>query len=277
MTDYLQSSFDWSDPALISALDEAPLWSARFGSVLLEHVPMQPGMRLLDLACGTGFPLIDLGQSFGESCLSVGLDPWIPALERARLKLKAVQIAYIPLVGGDGTRIPFKDSSFDLITSNLGTNNFDAPEAVFRECARVTKPGGRIALTTNPLGHMQEFYTAYEEALVELEMPECIEKLHAQAQRRMGMETIRDILAVAGFELCTTDRSTFQLRYLDGSSFFRHRFIQEAFLDGWRSVIPKEDEQRVFAHIEQKLNDRARQDGGLSFTVPILYIEAVKD
>jgi SAM-dependent methyltransferase len=66
MTDYLDHRFDDS-AAFAAHYDELPLWSAPFGQLLLEHVPFRRGMRVVDLACGTGFPLFELAQRLGAT------------------------------------------------------------------------------------------------------------------------------------------------------------------------------------------------------------------
>jgi arsenite methyltransferase len=51
---------DLSNHDVVAAYDELPLWSATFGLLLFRHVPMQLGMKVLDVGCGTGFPLLEL-------------------------------------------------------------------------------------------------------------------------------------------------------------------------------------------------------------------------
>ena len=53
-------TFDLRDPELVGVLDDLSLWSAMAGQLLLEHVPLRPGIRALDIACGTGFPMLEL-------------------------------------------------------------------------------------------------------------------------------------------------------------------------------------------------------------------------
>ncbi len=63
VTEYLRQTYDWTDPDLVSIYDELALWSAMFGSVLLRHVELRPRMKVLDVGCGTGFPLLELAPS----------------------------------------------------------------------------------------------------------------------------------------------------------------------------------------------------------------------
>jgi hypothetical protein len=49
------------------------------------------------------------------------------------------------------------------------------------------------------------------------------------------------------------------------------------FLDGWRSVIYVSDEGTIFASIETRLNEMAAAQGELRMTVPMLYVEAIRN
>lgn len=76
MRDYLRFTYDLSQPKTVSALDECSLWSARFGLFLLQHLTLRPNLTILDLACGTGFPLFELAHMYGSSCHITGVDTW---------------------------------------------------------------------------------------------------------------------------------------------------------------------------------------------------------
>src|SRR5262249_24079573 len=137
MTDFLNIRTDLSDPAVVSAIDEASLWAARFGLFMLEELELQKGLDVLDLGCGSGFPLFELAHAHGQSCRFVGLDIWPQAINRARQKLGVHRLENVALVLADGSRLPLADRAFDLIVSNLGLNNFADPPVVAAECARV--------------------------------------------------------------------------------------------------------------------------------------------
>ncbi|WP_126555309.1 class I SAM-dependent methyltransferase [Dictyobacter kobayashii] len=276
MPRFLHMTYDLDDPAVISVIDQVSLWSARFGFFLFDHLELRPNLNILDLACGTGFPLFELAQMHGASCQVTGVDIWKSAIERARLKAKAAQCSNVQLVEADATRLPFEDGSFDLIISNLGINNFPAPDAVLAECFRVSKPGARLVLTTNPSGHMTEFYALFRQTLLELQKPVYLERLQAHEAHRGSKESLSDQLRAAGFRVGKIRESQFHLRYLDGSAFFTHFLTQIGFLEGWRRVVDQEDEERVFALLENKLNLIAHAAGELRLTVPMLYMEGEK-
>ena len=74
MTDYLNSKFDWSNAETVSAFDDVSLWSSMAGMLLLEFVPITGRNRVLDVGCGTGFPLLELAERIGSGGSVVGVD-----------------------------------------------------------------------------------------------------------------------------------------------------------------------------------------------------------
>ena len=62
MLDYLETKLNWEHPKMVSVIDDMPLWSAPFGFMLLDRIPFEPGMTVLDVGFGTGFPLLEIAQ-----------------------------------------------------------------------------------------------------------------------------------------------------------------------------------------------------------------------
>jgi ubiquinone/menaquinone biosynthesis C-methylase UbiE len=201
---YLDFRLDFGDPDTVAAYDELTLWSALAGQLLLHHVPLGRHLRVLDAGCGTGFPLLELAERLGSTSTVHGVDTWGEALDRARFKARVRRIENVELVRRDVASLPFPDSHFDLIVSNLGINNFAQPERAVRECRRVIKPGGRLAFATNLKGHMKEFYEAFEATLAEAGDAEALEALEEHIGHRAGPETLAALLAGAGFRLSRT-------------------------------------------------------------------------
>jgi ubiquinone/menaquinone biosynthesis C-methylase UbiE len=276
MPNFLHRTYDLRRPELASVLDEVSLWSSRFGALLFKHLPLRPGLNILDLACGTGFPLFELAQVFGTSSHVTGIDIWGEAIERARVKQNVYRLANVTILEADAEHLPFGESEFDLIISHLGINNFAAPAAVLAECRRVAKPRGVLVLTTNPTGHMREFYEQFREVLLELELPQYRDRLQAQEEHRGTRESLIEQLTLAGFQVVKVEEEQFQMRYLDAGALFHHILTQIGFLDGWRQVVDTQDEERVFALLEARMNHMAQAHGELRLSVPMLYLEAEK-
>lgn len=276
MLEYLDYSTNWDDPGVVSLHDELPLWSAPFGLMLLDQVKLRPGMTVLDIGFGTGFPMIELASRLGNSSTVYGIDPWKAAIEHARSKIKVFKIKNVKLVEGDAASMNFKDNMFDLIVSNTGINNFADVDAVFRECFRVAKPKARIALTTNPEGHMKEFYEVLTDTVIQLKLEHVLDKLEAQQKHRFSVKKVCHLLETTGFAISQTQQQSFSMRFLDGTAFLNHYFIKYAFMDGWKSIFPTEPLNRVFTQLEKNLNALAKKQNEFKVTIPAAYIEGEK-
>lgn len=263
MTEYLRRRVDMH--ALAPVFDEASLWGARFAFLMLDELELRPGIRALDIGCATGLPLLELAKIHGEKARFVGIDVWSAALHQAQKRIAFQGLRNTALAEGDGHQLPFRSDSFDLIVSNLGINNFANPEAVFAECARVARPGARLALTTNVRGHLAELYDVLRELVPDKA------RLEADEAHRGTVASLRTRIETAGFAGMRIVERSFQLRFLDGSAMLRHPLVFW-FLQGWREAVAPEDQERVFAELEQKLNAIAP----LSMTVPMVYVEATR-
>jgi arsenite methyltransferase len=272
--DYLSAPAGTLPRDFAEAFDETSFWGARFGALLLDHLELKRGIAGLDIGCATGFPLIELAQMHGPSSRFIGIDIWAEALHRGRRKLGILGRSGVSLVQCDGAALPFDDASFDLITSNLGLNNFEKPEAVIGECFRVARPGARIALTTNLSGHMREVYALFEEILSEMRAEDAARRLALQEQHRGTRAGFQNMMTGAGFEISRSVESRLLLRFADGSAMLRHGLVK-FFLDGWRPAIGAELEEEFFVTAERKLNELAGPSG-LELAVPMLYLEGIR-
>ena len=120
---------------------------ARWKAKLVNLAGVRAGDRALDLACGTGdiaFAVTDRGA------VTVGLDITHRMVEIARGRT----VGPSPGSGrpgpgpwfltGDMTNLPFRSSSFDLVTTGYGLRNVPDLDAALDEIARVLKPQGRL-------------------------------------------------------------------------------------------------------------------------------------
>ena len=252
---------DFDSPDFVDTFDELPLWSAMFGSVLLERVPLEPNTIALDVGCGTGFPLLELAQRLGPGSFVHGLDPWTTAVARAGRKRRQWRVANAALHVGDASAMPFRDHSFDLVVSNCGLNNFSDARAAVAECRRVLRRGGVLALTTNLVGHMREFYEVFESVLP----ADKHAALRAHIEHRATIDSLRQLLNRAGFFVRREIEDTFTMRYANGAALLSHDFIRFGFLPAWRDVAGGD---AVFAEVA------ARLPSPLTLTVPRAYVEA---
>lgn len=268
-------------PDFVDFYDELPLWSVRFGLMPLDQVELQPGAMILDVGAGTGFLSIELAQRCGADARVIAVDPWAAAIERLNRKIDRLGIQNVRTVAEDIAEIGLPQKSVDMIVSNLGVNNFDDAAAALRACFRVAKPGAKLYLSTNLVGHMGEFYDAYRNVLVELDCADlgCADQLAAlgaQVNRRATVDSVRVLLEQAGFEFIEAITWSFRERFVDGSALLRHYFIRIAFVAAWRALAPPGAVETTFAALERRLNAIAAERGELSLTIPAACIQARK-
>jgi SAM-dependent methyltransferase len=273
----LESEYDVDDPDVVSAIDDAPLWSAPFGIELLEVVRMRKNIRVLDIGSGLGFPLIELAQRLGATCEVYGIDPWTPANERARMKIRVWKLNNVEVVPGNAEHLPFADGFFELVVSNNGTNNVDDEEKTFREISRVAKPGAQIVLTMNLPETMNEFYQVYRDVLQRRNLNDELERLEAHIhQKRKPLPHTLSLIESVGLEVVNVHHDSFSLRYSDGSAMLDSPLIKLAFLRSWMDVLAPSDVKPVFEVIEGELNRLAEISGELRLTVPWVCLDLRK-
>jgi len=106
--------------------------------VVTSIIAPKPGMKILDIAAGTGSssrPLVDKGAEVTALDFSHGM------IEQGRKQNKNINF-----VQGDALKIPFEDNSFDVTTISFGLRNTSNTEKALKEALRVTKDGGRIVV-----------------------------------------------------------------------------------------------------------------------------------
>ncbi len=277
MLEYLYNKFDINSVDLVSTYDELPLWSAPFGLTLLETVRMRQSINVLDIGCGTGFPLLELAQRLGNSSKIYGIDPWEKAIDRIRQKMKVYNIQNVSVTTGMAENMSFPQNFFDIIVSNNGVNNVSDANGVINKCFDMLKKGGQFVFTMNTPTTMHEFYEVYEETLNELSMHEEIDKMkeHILTKRKPTEYTIEQ-LRKAGFKVRNAIEKSFSIRCVNGTAFLNHYFIRLAFLDSWKTIVYQSDREEVFTLLEDKLNKLATRIGELQLTIPYVCFDAVK-
>ena len=101
-------------------------------------VGARPGMRILDLAAGTGASTVAFVRS-GAATVACDFSAGMLAEGRRRHP-------ELTFVAGDALRLPFRDASFDAVTVSFGLRNVASVEDALRELNRVARPGGRLVV-----------------------------------------------------------------------------------------------------------------------------------
>ncbi|HJQ74754.1 MAG TPA: methyltransferase domain-containing protein [Gaiellaceae bacterium] len=122
---------------------------------IVDALPIGPGVRMLDVACGTGGVALRAARA-GASV--VGIDISVDQLAKARAAADAEGLA-IQLDEGDCQDLPYRDAEFDVVVSAFGAIFALDHERTAAELARVCRPAGRLALTAWPEDEWSEVHT----------------------------------------------------------------------------------------------------------------------
>jgi SAM-dependent methyltransferase len=122
---------------------------------LVRAVEPRPGERWLDVATGTGEIAVEAAKR-GAGVTGIDIAPRLIESARARARTAGVDVA---LEVGDAERLPYPDAEFDVVVSAFGVMFAPDHRAVASELARVTRPGGRLALLNwHPSRGVAEFF-----------------------------------------------------------------------------------------------------------------------
>lgn len=112
------------------------------GELVIERSGLEPGMDLLDVACGTGNATIPAARS-GARATGLDFSPELLEIARERGSDAMVEVEWVE---GDAQELPFEDASFDRVISTFGHMFAPDHRRTAKEMLRVCRPGGAIAV-----------------------------------------------------------------------------------------------------------------------------------
>jgi ubiquinone/menaquinone biosynthesis methyltransferase len=186
---------------------------SRWKAKLVSIADVRAGERALDLASGTG----DIAFAVAaRGAKTVGLDITHRMMQLAQAKTRQEparrNLGGGAFITGDMTSLPFRSSSFDLVTTGYGLRNVPDLTAAIDEIARVLRPGGRLLSLDfnrpeNPL--VRAVYLAYLTIVgsslgwVLHRDPDTYRYIPASIRRYPGARGVADRLAAGGFDHVT--------------------------------------------------------------------------
>lgn len=186
----------------------------------LKEIAPRKGMKILDLAAGTGASSVNLREAGAEvvSCdFSVGM-----------LRVGKRKHPELDLVAGDALRLPFADDTFDVVTISWALRNVNDVSAALGEMLRVTRPGGRLVVLEQSHPTWKPFRVVYLEymmravpavAKVVSTNPEAYEYLAESTRAWLPQEPLARAIEAAGW-------TRVQWRNLTGGLVAIHRGVK---------------------------------------------------
>jgi ubiquinone/menaquinone biosynthesis C-methylase UbiE len=233
-----------------------PIWSHRFGRMMLRGLEFPPKAMVLDVACGTGYPALEVLRRLDEQSRLIAIDSSSAMLDVARKKageLSGKRVFF--RTESAAPRLGFANDVYDVVLCNLGLSEMPNPRMALRELTRVAKPGGRVICTLPMAGTWAEFFDIYREVLTKHDKHDMIERLDRHIQGFPQPEEVELWMANAGLGDVELDVEEFTLLFRSSREFFFAPVIEYGPLSRWKEVAGKGQElQDVFWYIKQAID-----------------------
>lgn len=189
--------------------DFVPAIATPVSADLLRTADLQPGERVLDVACGTGLIARLAAGAVGPRGSVTGIDLAPDMIEVA----KDIQTPIGPEIEwhvGDAAALPLADDSYDVVLCQMGLMFIEDRLAALAEMRRVLVSGGRLVVSTP--GQIQPTFELMEQAIVEHISPElggfvrAVFSMHdpeavATLLQDAGLDEVSSTVATATFQL----------------------------------------------------------------------------
>ena len=245
-----------------------PQIAAPIAADLIDAARLRPGDRVLDVACGTGIVARMAAERVGPDGSVAALDLNPGMLEVARGAAAALPIDWRE---GRAELMPLPSGAFDVVLSQFSLQFFSDRSAAVGEMCRVLASGGRIVL--NLPGPMPALFGVLETALGD-HLPD-----HAAAFVRAVFslhddETLRQLLAAAGFQQIVASRALKRLR-LPSPIDFLWQYVWSTPLVNAASTLDPDQRRQLETDVLQRSMPFVH-DGSLIVDLPVLTVAAQK-
>lgn len=134
-------------------------YTAPSAQEFMARLPLKPGMKVLDVACGSGNLAVIAAR---QGCVVSGVDIAANLIAQARARAAAEGLK-IEFVEGDAESLPYPEQAFDAVVSMYGAMFAPRPDVVAAELFRVTRPGGFVAMANwTPEGFVGKMFEVFK-------------------------------------------------------------------------------------------------------------------
>ncbi len=233
---------------------------------IIKFASLAPGMRVLDVACGTGVLTIAAADAVGPDGSVVGLD-----LNSGMLAVASRKAPQIEWRESPAESLSFDDGTFDAVVSQFGMMFFQDKQRAIREIVRVLRPGGCFAIAVWEALERIPGYVALTPLLSRLFGDEAAESLRAPFS--LGdTEALASLYSAAGVP-------DVKIATIDGKARYPSiRDWMQADIRGWTLADEIDDAQfeLLVSEAEKELAHLVVGDGSVEFSCPAHIATATK-
>jgi ubiquinone/menaquinone biosynthesis C-methylase UbiE len=234
-----------------------PVWSRRFGRMLLRDLELGERRQILDVGCGTGYPAVEIVRRLTGNSRLIAIDASSAMLDVARKKVEELGARGVFFrTESASPRLSFADDVYDLVVCNLGLTEMPSPARALADFARVTKPGGQVRCTLPLEGTFQEFYDIYREVLTKHDRHDTLQRLNEHlAGTYPGVAQCEHWMQSAGLDDVKVEVERFTMLFRSSREFFFAPVIEYGPLARWKEIAGAGQEmQDVFWYIKEAID-----------------------
>ncbi|MBT5550230.1 MAG: methyltransferase domain-containing protein [Nitrospina sp.] len=212
-------------------LPESDPWSTPFAQLLLDHLDLQPGDAVLDIAAGGGIPAFHLAEQVGDQGSVLAVDIHHGQVLRAR-SVQGRHMPWLQFEVGDMRFLPETLPRVDRITGNLSfmffrPNRFEA----LKNLVRFLKPGGQIVLTFPSQGTFDSLWNCVDEEMKREGLSQERQALTEYIEERPSASQAKQWLEDLGMERVEVTERALEIPTGPGLEFLEHPLLRGGFLD----------------------------------------------
>jgi ubiquinone/menaquinone biosynthesis C-methylase UbiE len=261
---------EWTDERTVAAWRKWRSHICQFTrgatDAILEAAQLKPGMQVLDLASGVGDPALFIAKIVGPTgkVVATDLGPGMISLAEEVAQMKG--LANIEFRTANAEALPFANESFDVVTCRFGVMFFPDTVMALRECRRVLRHGGRIALVAWGVKEQPAFASTAGTVMKYVEMPPSDPE--APNMFMFGERgRLQRTLAEAGFKDAREEVRTVEGKWSSSLEKYWEQFTEIA--APFRPLVEKLTPETRALAIEEVLKALRKYWDGKTLTIPL--------
>ena len=242
---------------------------------LVADARLQPGLRVLDLGSGTGYPALLAGDVVGSEGSVVGIDLAESMLAVATRKAKALGMQHVTFRTGDVTTLPFDAGSFDAVISRFCLMFLPEIPKALKEILRVLKPGGYVAAAVWSAPEKNPFIR------IPMDVIKTITPLPPPDPEAPGIfrlakpGDLAGMMERAGLALLSDNEFTAEVTYATAEEFFRSMMDIAAPIQNLFATLTPEQKTEAEQGIVKAVKEYRRQQG-VALPIAVRIVSARK-